>query len=368
MRRKNFLLYFLSILLFFLSIVVFFISIRLTIAAASSPSSTITQISSIQPLLLTITVPASETPQNTSTSSKPNPTKIPTITQFTESTTPTINTATNSELPTPTLISSANLSSNLQVHFIDVDQGDSILIKSPDGKMILIDGGDSNFQALNYLKNAGVKKIDLMIATHPHADHIGGLVEILNSIPTTRVITNGELYTTQVYEQFLDAIANANAEYSEVKQGDTISIGDLNFSVLNPLNLSQDNTNNNSIVLKLTYGNVSFLFMGDAEEEVESRIMWLDTPLKSDIIKLGHHGSYSSSTVQFIVTVLPAIAIYSAGLENSYNHPDPTVIERLLRLGITVYGTDKNGTITVSTDGENYAIDTTLSNSPVSLP
>jgi competence protein ComEC len=368
MRRKNLLLYFLSIFLFILSIAIFFISIGLSITEASLPSSTSTQIPSIQPVVQTITVPGSETPQSKATTSIPNPSKTSTVAPPTETTTPIIFIATNSKVPSPTLAPPTTPKSLLQVHYIDVGQGDSILIESPDGKTILIDGGDSNFQALNYLKSVGIKKIDLMIATHPHADHIGGLVEILNSIPTSKVITNGELYTTPVYEQFLDAIANAKAEYSEVKQGDTISIGYLDFSVLNPLNLSQGNANNNSIVLRLTYGNVSFLFMGDAEKEVESRIMNLGIPLKSDFIKLGHHGSSSSSSFPFIKTVNPSIAIYSAGLGNPYNHPDQSVIGSLIRQGITVYGTDKNGTITISTDGVNYKLDTTLSNSPVSLP
>ena len=154
----------------------------------------------------------------------------------------------------------------LMVHFINVGQGDSILIVSPDGQTTLIDGGSANTGVLAYLKEQGVKQIDLMVATHPHEDHIGGLVQVLEALPVARVITNGIPATTSVYEHFLDAILSSKAKYSEVKRGDTITLGELNFSVLNPGENLGDDLNESSILLRLVYDRTTILFMGDAGE------------------------------------------------------------------------------------------------------
>jgi competence protein ComEC len=269
---------------------------------------------------------------------------------------------------TETQLSPAAKNGLLIVHFIDVGQGDSILIETPDERYILIDGGDPNGMALNYLQVKGVKKLDLIIATHPHEDHIGGLVEVLNTIPVAKVITNGEIYTTITYENFLDAISNAGAEYSEVKSGDVVSVGSLSFFVLSPHYIDTNNVNNNSIVLRLVYNNVSFLFMGDAEYEAESSIMRSGVTLKSNIMKIGHHGSNTSSMNSFINIVHPAIAIYSAGFDNSYDLPDLPVLKRFSSLGASIYGTDINGTIIVSTDGTSYQINTTKQSEAIKIP
>jgi beta-lactamase superfamily II metal-dependent hydrolase len=149
-------------------------------------------------------------------------------------------------------------SNSLRVSFIDVGQGDVILILAPDGKIMLIDGGDTNTGIIQYLQRNNVQRIDLMVATHPHSDHIGGLVQVLNAIPVAKVITNGQMDTTSTYEHFLDAISTAKAEYAEVKRGDNIALGDLNFNVLSPTTKTGD-LNHNSIVLRLVYGKVSFL-------------------------------------------------------------------------------------------------------------
>jgi competence protein ComEC len=271
-------------------------------------------------------------------------------------------------LPTSTKAQVNNNPNLLKIHFIDVGQGESILIESPEGKIVLIDGGNQDGMALAYLEKLGVKKIDLIIATHPHSDHIGGLIEILNSIPASKVITNGQLNTSSSYEQFLDAILNSKAFYKEVAQGDTISEGDLVFSVLNPKTIMVDEENENSIVLRLSFGKISFLFMGDAGETVEYRTLMEELPISSTILKLGHHGSQSSSSIPFLQSVKPEITIYSAGLGNPFGNPNPNVIQSLVEMGINIYGTDRNGTIIITSDGLRYAVKTEKSPLPITIP
>ncbi len=227
----------------------------------------------------------------------------------------------------------------LTVHFIDVGQGDSILIQTPDGKAMLIDGGEADSGALQYLKSRGVNRLDLMVATHPHADHIGGLVQVLKAIPVAKVVTNGQPTTTKTYENFLDAIAAAKAEYVEVKRGDTLKMGDLAFSVLNPGPTKSDDLNNESVVLRLAYGKVSFLFTGDAQTQAEGAMSVSSfSPVQANILKVGHHGSRTSSSRAFLDLVKPEIAIYSAGKGNTYGHPHAETIANLFAVGARYMG------------------------------
>jgi beta-lactamase superfamily II metal-dependent hydrolase len=221
------------------------------------------------PRLETITPPkASQVVESTNTleiTSVPIPTEtlgLPTSTEAPQATEILAPQSTS----TPTQELTSGITQPLQVHYIDVGQGDGILIMAPDGQTMLIDGGDTDTGIVNYLQNKGIQHINLVVATHPHSDHIGGLVQVLNAIPVDKVITNGQPHTTSVYENFLDAIASAKAEYVEVKRGDTITLGSLVFNVLNPVSTTGD-INNNSVVLKLVYGKISFLFMGDAQPD-----------------------------------------------------------------------------------------------------
>jgi len=259
---------------------------------------------------------------------------------------------------TPAAEPTAAPSGSLQVHFIDVGQGDSILVVAPDGKTMLIDGGEADSGALQYLQKKGIKRLDVVVATHPHADHIGGLVQVLKAVPVARVVTNGQSHTTRTYEDFLDAIAAAKAEYVEVKRGDTVALGSLTFTVLNPTPGMGDDMNNNSVVLRLAFGKVSFLFEGDAQTDAETSMSVSSfSPVQATILKVAHHGSRTSSSPAFLALVKPKVAIYSAGLGNSYGHPHPETIAALLAVGATIYGTDVNGTVIVTTDGITYKVE-----------
>lgn len=256
----------------------------------------------------------------------------------------------------------------LEVHVIDVGQGDSILIRTPEGKTALIDGGYDNGLALAYLRAQGINHIDVMVASHPHADHIGGLVEVLNALPVRGFWTSGASHTTGTYERLLDAIDAAKVPYYEVQRGDTIPLGRLTFEVLH----SDPNAyelNNTSVVLRLKYGNVSFLFTGDAEQAAEQEMLaTVRDRLRATILKVAHHGSYTSSSDQFLAAVQPAIAIYSAGRNNNYGHPHRKTIQALQRIGATVYGTDEHGTIIITTDGVDYHVQTSYDRPPVAYP
>lgn len=245
------------------------------------------------------------------------------------------------------------------VHFIDVGQGDSILINSAQGTTVLIDGGYDNGLALAYLQAQAVTRLDAVFASHPHADHIGGLVSIMDTIPTASVWTSGASHTTRTFERFLDVIEAKQIPYYEIASGEHIQIGDLQFDVLYGRSQASD-LNNTSLVMRLAVGDVSFLFTGDAEAPVEQELLQTVSAelLHATVLKVGHHGSYSSSTANFLAVVQPAIAVYSAGQGNSYGHPHRGTIENLQAVGATIYGTDRDGTIVVSTDGIEMNIQT----------
>jgi len=262
------------------------------------------------------------TTQLTRKTETPEPTKrIPTGTET--QTTPTA-------LLLPTQIpSTVQVSGNIQVSFVDVGQGDSILIRSPEGLFGLIDGGETDSGIIQYLRSQGVQNLDLVIATHPNSDHIGGLIAVLGTFPTARVVTNGEMHTTATYENFLDAIATSRAEYIEVSTGNTLSLGSLTLNVLSPNRIVGDDLNRNSIVLRMTFGTTTFLFTGDAKNDTEAEMIGAGLPLSANILKLGHHGSCTSTSSAFLAKVIPEVAIYSAGSGNSFGNPCPDTLNRL---------------------------------------
>lgn len=246
----------------------------------------------------------------------------------------------------------------LQVHFIDVGQGDSIFIQTPEGVTALIDGGPGNGTALRFLQAKGIDRIDVMIASHPHADHIGGLIEILHTMPVGVVWTSGAVHNTGTFERFLDAIIEAKVPYQEAQTGDIIPFGQLHFLVLHS-NLKATNLNDSSLVVRLSYQAVSFLFTGDSEKSGEEQMLrQFSDQLTSTVLKVGHHGSASSSSSEFLAAVAPQVAVYSAGIDNQYGHPHPITLSRLQAMNIQIFGTSVDGTVVISTDGVKYQITT----------
>lgn len=243
---------------------------------------------------------------------------------------------------------------NLTAWFLDVGQGDSILIQFRD-KNILIDGGemDMGTRVASYLRDRGVSRIDLLVATHPHSDHIGGLLEVLDEFQVARVLDSGQPHTSRTYENFLTRIDKKNIPYQVAQAGQKIDLhNDIDIEVLSPpVSGLGDDLNQNSVVLRIVYGRVAFLLMGDAGTAAENAIISSGHELKSDVLKVGHHGSRSATGKSFLKRAEPRVSIISAGLNNSYGHPAEETLKRLRQSGSLVYRTDLQGTVEVTTNG-----------------
>ncbi len=287
---------------------------------------------------------------------QPTPTITPTL-EATRTRVPDATATSTPPAPTATVsLEPTALIEQLVVTFIDVGQGDAIFIIAPNGQTALIDGGAAGSGALAYLQAQGIKDIDIMIATLPTDDHIGGLAEVLDAMPVKKVITNPQTVTTTSYRHFLDAIATAKAEYAEVVRGDTINLGSLVFSVLSPADISADNLNTNSLVLRMSYGKTTFLFMGDADRNAEAGILAAGLPVQADILKVGRHGSCTSSSPAFLDAVQPVVAIYFAGLNNPLGNPCAETISALKERGALIFGTDVLGSVIVTATMDGYVI------------
>lgn len=252
-----------------------------------------------------------------------------------------------------TQVYSGNVS-NLTVTFIDVGQGDSEYIVSPTGKTMLIDAGDAN-KAYMITTEVDTKKLDFVIATHPHADHIGGMKTIFNTYTIGSFIDSGYPYTSSTYENMLTTINQKKINYSTVKSGDTINFDPVvKVNVLNPQPKFFDEINDNSVVLQMTYKNISFLFAGDTQLNAET--MYAKNLQHITVLKVAHHGSATSTGAYLISKTHPNISVISVGAGNTYGHPDSYTIKRLTSDNSTVYRTDKDGYITITTDGNNYSV------------
>jgi beta-lactamase superfamily II metal-dependent hydrolase len=245
----------------------------------------------------------------------------------------------------------------LQVHFIDVGQGDAILIDLGTTE-ILIDAGEKSPGVTGYMEDYVDGHLEVVVATHPHADHIGGLIEVLDEFDVDEVWVNGDEATSKTYTDFMAEANDEGAQVHEARRGDTIVAGTLTFHVLNPIDPLFDNTNDNSIVLSLRYGSIDFLFTGDAEIEAEASMISAGILSDIDILKVGHHCSRTASSAAFLSIIKPAVAIYTAAVGNTYGHPHAESLAALQSIGATIYGTDTLGTIVISTDGTSYTIQT----------
>jgi competence protein ComEC len=252
--------------------------------------------------------------------------------------------------PTTTPPSITSPTGILFVHFIDVGQGDAILIDYGTTE-ILIDGGERSPGVVSYVQRYIDGDLEVMVATHPHADHIGGLIAVFDAFKVDGVWYNGATYTSGTYQEFAGKMNSEGAVIRVGKRGDIIAVGGLSLSVLNPTNVLSGDINEDSMVLKLVYGSQSFLFTGDAGIVSEASLMAAGLDLKAQVLKVGHHGSYSASSPAFLAQVRPEIAIYMAGTGNTYGHPHQVTIDALKNISVTIYGTDVNGSIIVATDG-----------------
>ncbi|MCS7096381.1 MAG: MBL fold metallo-hydrolase [Candidatus Bathyarchaeota archaeon] len=241
----------------------------------------------------------------------------------------------------------------VKVYFFDVGQGDAAFIDT-DGLDVLVDGGssDAGVRLLGYLMNLNVSKIDIVIATHPHEDHIGGLVAVLKStIATNTILYNGQLADTKIYSDFINL---AHDKMVIAERGQTYILDfNVNLTILNPTQpLEFDDINSNSIVFRLQAGSIALLFMGDATFEAEESIIRAGFNLNGQVLKVGHHGSRYATSHKFLDAANPKYAIISAGVGNPYGHPHQETLQRLSEKGVLIYGTYACGTVVVSTDGQ----------------
>ncbi|RLL47075.1 MBL fold metallo-hydrolase [Oceanobacillus piezotolerans] len=244
----------------------------------------------------------------------------------------------------------------MRVHFIDVGHGDSVLIETPKGQSILIDGGqpDAGPKLVEYLKQTNVEEIDLMVATHPHFDHIGGLIEVMKNFPVKQLIDNGRADSTRTYAAYLWVILREEIPVKTAKEKERLQLDDkLDIQVLNAGGDIESN-NQSSVVLKVSYDEIDFLFMSDVEAEQEEDIR-RKYDVEAEIFKAAHHG-FSSSSMKFLKEVNSQAAVITYSQANGYGNPEDRVIKNLGKLKTQIYSTAKSGNVVVETNGKEYSV------------
>ena len=248
----------------------------------------------------------------------------------------------------------SDISSDLVVSYLDVGQADAILVQN-NGEAMLIDAGNNEDGELlvEYFRKNGVSSFKYLVGTHPHEDHIGGLDDIINNFSIDTIYLPDVITTTKTFTEVLDAIENKNKTYEIPKIGEEFYLGEARGVVIYTGNDDND-LNNSSIVLRLSFGNTSFLFTGDMEKKIEKKI--LDKDIQADVLKVGHHGSEFSTMDTFLKRVNPKYAIISVGKKNSYGHPHKIILDKLNKNNVETHRTDEEGTIVVTSDGKNIMI------------
>lgn len=247
------------------------------------------------------------------------------------------------------------------VHFIDVGQGDCTLVLCGE-KALLIDAGENGHETevLNYLRSMKIDKLDYIVATHQHSDHIGGIPEVLEEYEADNIImprlTKAQTPTNSTYTAFLKALQNTDAKIISAKPGLKYTLGDAEFEILGPVTDDCEDINSMSAVTKITYGQNTFLVTGDAERDEELEIIENGSNLDCDVLRAGHHGSSTSSCKDFLDAVTPEICVISCGADNDYGHPHEKAVNRILKHTDEIYRTDICGSIVMTSDGENIEI------------
>ncbi len=248
----------------------------------------------------------------------------------------------------------------LKVHFMDVGQGDSVFIELPDGRNMLVDAGTRGSESaiMDYLRGRGVKKVDFVVGTHPHEDHIGSLDAVIKDFEIGQVIMPEATTNTRVFYNLLQTIKDRGLTIKKARAGVSIfEEGSLSATLLAPQKNEYESLNNFSAVILLKYQDIAFLLTGDAEAESEKEILSAGHNVQAQVLKISHHGSNSSTTLKFLQAVNPVYAVISVGAGNDYNHPHTVILDRLAKSGIITLRTDQQGTIVFETDGKvvNYS-------------
>lgn len=252
--------------------------------------------------------------------------------------------------------------SQLRVHFLDVNQADGAVLEC-DGEFAVVDAGypESGPVMVEYLQELGAESLELVVGTHPHGDHIGGLPDVLEAYPTDTVWTSQLPYSNDYVSDFRNAVLRRGVTLEQPRPGAEFQLGSATIRVIGPLELEYEDANNLSLVLMVEHGDNRFLLTGDMEELAEHQLVEAGVDLKADVLKVGHHGSYSSSSYRFLRAAAPTYSVISCGAANEYGHPHEVTMSRLQDADTTIFRTDKMYTIVATSDGET--IDFTWGNS-----
>lgn len=258
----------------------------------------------------------------------------------------------------------------LTVDMLDVGQGDAFLLTSPGGKLVLIDAGEEAQTAADQLARLGVSSLNLVVASHAHADHIGGMAEVLRRYPVALFVDSGLPHTTTTYARVMDLVESKAIPYKTARPGVVFNLDDgIRIEVLHPsdplLRNTRSDLNANSVVLRVTHGDDCMLFMGDAERETEDALLHSGALKACGVLKVAHHGSAYASTPEFLAAVQPRIALISVGQGNSYGHPAGDTVARLTAAGAAIYRTDQDGHVRLKSTGHGVTAERRVALEPL---